>query len=74
MKDYELEMLLDEDLQEDFGGYDHYGIEPVSGSPNMLKKVGLVFAGILFGIAGAIGVNKLRGSTAVIPNYDRWSN
>ena len=54
MKDYELAMLLDEDLQEDYG-HDH-------GSANMLKTGGFVLAGILLGIGGALAFNKVRGS------------
>ena len=61
MKDYELSMLLDEDLQEDYG-HDHaFGLEH-SGSANMLKTGGFVLAGILLGIGGALAFNKVRGS------------
>jgi hypothetical protein len=74
MKDYELAMLLDEDLQDDYGsdytgmmrgdyGHDH------SGSANVLKTGGLVLAGILLGVGGAIAFNKVRGSGARVPGF-----
>lgn len=72
MKDYELEMLLDEDLRDNYG-QDQFALQPVEGSGNVVKQIVnsryfFAFLGVLVGVVGTLATQKAIGSGNILHN------